>query len=489
MDAKSDKDNESLSKVIAVDDEIAKLAENDEEVRLNRKLDARILPLLLFMYMFSSLDRSNLGNAKTDGFEHDLNFAPNDYSLVQTIFSVMFCTFTIPGNALTKKIGAHITLPIYMCIWGALCMINAACKDFAGVLVARILLGMAEAGFAPGVISYLCTFYRRENLGLRIAAFYAASPVAGAFGGLLAYGVFSIKSHLHGWQILFLLEGGLTVTTGLIALCVLPPSPDRCKWFTQREKEICNARILSDSSTAINESFDRTKFFAPLKDWMLYVYALIALCYGTPASAATSWLPQVIGRLDYGRLQTNALTVPPNALGAMSVFLLSWISDRTRCRSTYLLVALTLTFVGFVILAALDPAKSSNNAPSLFAVFLLCSGAFGPSVLFHTWHNNNEPDGNGRAFRTAFLTFCANAGGIIASQVFRAKDAPKYSLALYVNFSCLAVAIVTVIALRCYMSYQITVRNRIQGVNWTFKDVPTEMLTKGHSDVNFRFFL
>lgn len=72
----------------------------------------------------------------------------------------------------------------------------------------------------PGVISYLCTFYRRENLGLRIAAFYAASPVAGAFGGLLAYGVFSIKSHLHGWQILFLLEGGLTVTTGLIALFV-----------------------------------------------------------------------------------------------------------------------------------------------------------------------------------------------------------------------------------------------------------------------------
>lgn len=150
----------------------------------------------------------------------------------------------------------------------------------------------------------------------------------------------------------------------------------------------CSQRILSDSSTAINESFDRTKFFAPLKDWMLYVYALIALCYGTPASAATSWLPQVIGRLNYGRLQTNALTVPPNALGAMSVFLLSWISDRTRCRSTYLLVALTLTFVGFVILAALDPAKSSNNAPSLFAVFMLCSGAFVPSVLFHTWHNN-----------------------------------------------------------------------------------------------------
>lgn len=60
----------------------------------------------------------------------------------------MFCTFTIPGNALTKKIGAHITLPIYMCIWSALCMINAACKDFAGVLVVRILLGMAEAGFA-----------------------------------------------------------------------------------------------------------------------------------------------------------------------------------------------------------------------------------------------------------------------------------------------------------------------------------------------------
>ncbi len=108
---------------------------------------------------------------------------------------------------LTKKFGAKVVLPTAMIIFGAMAMLSAATKNFGGLLTTRWFLGMAESGFYPGVIFYLTTFYTRSELAGRLSIYYAASEIAGAFTGLIAYGVFQIKSHLWGWQYLFLIEG------------------------------------------------------------------------------------------------------------------------------------------------------------------------------------------------------------------------------------------------------------------------------------------
>ncbi|KAM0748520.1 MFS general substrate transporter [Meredithblackwellia eburnea MCA 4105] len=456
------------------------------ERALIRRLDRRLLPLIIFMYLTSALDRGNLGNAKTNGMTTDLHFGTNDYSLIQTVFYIPFCTLTVPGNALTKRFGPLFTLPTMMIGWGGMAAINAACRNSGQVMAVRVLLGMFEAGFAPGVIYTLTNFYRRDELGLRVAWFYVASPISGAVSGLISYGVFQIKGSLHGWQILFLIEGGATILIGFIAYFILPNSVASARFLNAEEKELCRLRNLQDSSNEISQGFNWGQFFEPVRDPMFYIYALIAICYGVPVASVGNWLPQVVARLGYNTLLTNALTVPPYVFGACFLFFLAWNSDRTHNRAYHLMTAMALTFIGFVILATVNPVK--NHGVSLFAVFLLCSGAFVPSVLFHTWHNNNDPSSNGRAFRTAAMTFFANSGGLVSSNVFRQVDAPLYLPALYVNFSFLAVGLCLVLGLRTYMARENARRNREQGVNWTFKDVPTASLMAGAKSPEFRYF-
>jgi MFS family permease len=137
----------------------------------------------------------------------DLHFKGNQYNILLSIFYVPLVLSAVPMNMLTKRFGAKFILPIAMMIFGSMAMLSAAAKNFGGVVTTRWFLGMAESGFYPGVIFYLTTFYKRDELAGRLSIFYSASEVAGAFTGLIAYGVFQIKSSLYGWQYLFLIEG------------------------------------------------------------------------------------------------------------------------------------------------------------------------------------------------------------------------------------------------------------------------------------------
>ena len=133
------------------DSEIGEVEEinRKKERKLVWKLDFSVMILIFLMYFFNSIDRSNLGNAKTDGMEDDLNFKGDQYSVLVMVFSVTFCGLCLPANLVTRKYQPKWFLIAFMVSWGTMAMICAACKNFAQMLVVRLLLGVAEAGFAP----------------------------------------------------------------------------------------------------------------------------------------------------------------------------------------------------------------------------------------------------------------------------------------------------------------------------------------------------
>ncbi|KAK0460431.1 major facilitator superfamily domain-containing protein [Desarmillaria tabescens] len=456
------------------------------ERRVVRKLDTRLMPLIFCMYVFNAIDRSNLGNAKTDGLESDLHFHGNDYSIMLSLFYIPFCTLTIPAIALSKKIGAKVALPLYMFTFGGICMANAAVKNFAGFLMVRLFLGAAESGFAVTIVWYLTTFYTRGELGKRVAMFYSALAFAGGFSGLIAYGVFQPDIRLYGWQLLFLVEGAGTVFFSILAIFILPANIDSTPFFSSEEKHVARIRILRDSSAVINPKFTSQAFFAPLKDWKLYVWALIAIGYGVSAVSTGIFLPQIIGRMGKSELTTNLLTVAPNFVGGFGMLLTAASSDYFRERSLHMAGAMTVTMIGFIILYVVDV---SNTGIQYFGSFLLCLGAFTPSAMFQSWHNCNDASEVGRGFRTALMAFFVNSSGLIASNIFTAKEEPYYNTALVVNFSFLAVGISIVLSLRTYMMVDNRRRNTAQGVNWSSKDVPTAALAVGVASPEFRHFL
>ncbi|KAJ7086207.1 major facilitator superfamily domain-containing protein [Mycena epipterygia] len=462
----------------------------DPEVSRNItwKYDKRIIPMIFFMYLFSALDRGNLSNAKTDTLEKDLGLKGNQYNSVLTTMTVMFATCAILGGFLTRRFGPTRMLPIYMLGWGSMALINASAHNFGGIVAIRFFLGMFEGFFGPSVTIYLTSFYTPEaNL---VSAWRRGilprTAISGAFAGLLAYGVFHADAVLAGWKILFLIEGGMTVLVAFIAIWALPNYPQQAVFLTPLEKEVAVMRLLKDASKRVNAPFNYTEFFAPLREWKFYVFAVFAVCYGTAASTASTFMPQIIGRFKLGKVQTNLYTVAPYCAATFYLWANAWASDRVRQRSPFLVCAMGLTAIGCIILAALPV---SSIGPGYFACFLITMGAFLPTSLFHSWHNNNDPSENGRAFRTGFLTFAANAGGLVSANIFLNSDAPKYTHALVIS-ACLQVAGISIaLGMRTYMVLDNHRRNRAQGVNWTTKDVPTADLAEGPRNPAFRHFL
>lgn len=145
---------------------------------------------------------------------------------------------------------------------------------------------------------YLTTFYRRNELALRISLFYGAATIAGAFSGLIAYGVFQIHhSTVPGWKFLMIVEGGSTVLLASFAYWYLPSDVKKCDWFTEAERVVAEDRMLRDSSTVVNEDFSFKRSFGQLLHWTTLCNALIGLSYGSAAATVGNWIPVLVKSL------------------------------------------------------------------------------------------------------------------------------------------------------------------------------------------------
>jgi MFS family permease len=229
----------------------------DAERRVVRKFDFRILPVLAIMYLFNSLDKSNLGNAKTAGLEKTLNLKGSDYNIILSVFFVPYVLTAPFLGILGKKYGPSRILPVMMFSFGFVTLMVVAVKNFGGLMAIRWFLGMAESAFFPLVIYYQTTFYRRGELARRLAIFYAAQSIASAFGGLLAFGVFQIRTgSIANWRYLFVIEGACTVAFSGFAYWYLPYSAAQATFLSEEEKKIAFHRMQVDSSSVVNEKFN-----------------------------------------------------------------------------------------------------------------------------------------------------------------------------------------------------------------------------------------
>ncbi|KAK1228696.1 hypothetical protein PQX77_008190 [Marasmius sp. AFHP31] len=523
-------DTESLSKVDDVQDDLARKA-NDLVVdpaiqrRLLRKLDWCILPPLTIMYLCNALDKGNVGNAKTDGWDKDVGLVGNQYYLLVMIFYVPFCLFGTPIAIFVKRYSAARVLPLMMVGFGSMSLFSGIATNFSQIFAIRFFLGIFESAMLPGVVYYLSTFYQRGELASRIALFYAAAAIAGAFSGLIAWGVFHLQDQKHhAWQYLFWIEGASTVFFAIICFLWLPRSAATWWLLTDEEKEVARRRILNDSSVTINEKLKLSEAFRPFKDPLYWVWALISLCFGVPLVGAfpasssslqaddrdyqasvNNFLPQIVGSLGYDTLKTNLYTVAPNVVGTVMLLILAFSSDYFRERSIHICIPLAISLVGFIVLGSINPVERRHVA--YFACFLLTMGASAPSVLVATWYNNNTPKENGRAVVTAVMgeshkytlqlvrsidhkhrpVAIANASGLISTNVFRAQDEPKYVPALATSAAFGGFAIVLVASVGIWMRWDNRKRDAAQGVKMTAADVPTEVLGDGPKSPSFRY--
>lgn len=211
------------------------------ERRVVRKMDFRIVPLVTALYVLAFLDRSNIGNARIAGMTRDLKLVGNDYQWLLTIFYISYIVFEWQ-SLMWKIVPPHMWLAFTVLGWGIIATAQAATQTWSGEMALRFLLGIFEAGFGPGIPYLLSFFYLRHEVGVRIAVFLSAAPLATTFSGALAYGITSGHSHLANWRLLFLVEGLPTICMAPVAYFFLPDTPDQARFLTEEERVVAKAR-------------------------------------------------------------------------------------------------------------------------------------------------------------------------------------------------------------------------------------------------------
>ncbi|TGO07093.1 hypothetical protein BTUL_0333g00070 [Botrytis tulipae] len=468
--------------------ESAYVFDHQAERALCRKFDFRLLPVLASMYLFNSLDKGNLGNAKTDGMEKDLGFKSNQYNIILSVFYIPYVLCALPIAMLGKKYGPATVLPILMMFFGSFTILGVAAQNFGGMMTLRWFLGMSESAFFPLVIYYLTTFYRRGELARRLAIFYAASNIASAFSGLLAVGCFHItNTPLYPWRYLFLIEGSATLLFAIFAFFYLPASASTAKFLTESERSLAYHRIQVDSSSIVNEEFHLHDSLAIFKQPSTYAFLAIEICLGVPLQSVNLFLPQIVARLGYSTIKTNLYTVAPNVSGAVMLLILAFSSDYTRRRGPFIALGFLFTFIGFLIYVSIDVTSQLHVA--YFATFMMCWGTAAPSVLLSTWYNNNIPHEGRRVVMSSVGVPLSNLMGLVSSNIFLNKDAPKYIPALATTAAFGGMGVILSTSLALYMMFDNHRRDAKLGRKLDIGETPTELLRDGPSVEEFRWFL
>ncbi|KAG8725972.1 hypothetical protein FRC11_001102, partial [Ceratobasidium sp. 423] len=297
---KPSQDVERIDSVVgSVDDgpKVMPAVDSELEKKLVRKLDTVILPLTCALYLFAFLDRSNLGNARLQGLPEDVlqgDPSGTKFDWVSSMFYFSYILAQLPAVVTSKLFRPRIWIGCATIGWGLASTLQAAAFNFRGLLAARFFLGVFEAGFGPMVPLYYTFFYTKHEMGVRLAVWFGFAAVAGAFGGLIAYGVQHIHSHLANWRILFLVEGCPTIALGILTLFTLPDRPDTTKWLQGAQKELAIERMSRGGMKEEAGTINKTHVFAALKDWRVYAGGIIYFGVNVALASIGVFLPTII---------------------------------------------------------------------------------------------------------------------------------------------------------------------------------------------------
>ncbi|KAJ8454955.1 hypothetical protein ONZ51_g12724 [Trametes cubensis] len=340
---------------------------------LYRKIDLRLMPILTLMYLCSFLDRGNIGNAKLQGLLTQLNLDGNKYNIALTMYFIPYCLFECPANLVLKKFRPSRWLPGITLLWGLIMTLMGLVKNYPQLVGTRICLGVAEAGLFPGVVYYLTLWYPRHMIQYRVGLFFGGATLAGAFSGLLAFGIsfMSGTAGMLGWSWIFIIEGLATIVVGVVAFFVLVDFPHTATFLTPEERAYVVHRKKYDNSTVGEEEhFEIRHIWEALLDWQVWLHILIYMSIITPLYGISLFLPSIINGFGYTTAISQLLTVPPYVFATATLLVWAIWSDRIKKRYPFVLAGLTYILVGFAINISDVPAGAKY-----FGTFLVVAGA------------------------------------------------------------------------------------------------------------------
>ena len=380
---------------------------NNFEAATYKKVGWRLIPFLLLCYVVAYLDRVNVGFAKLQMLQ-DLQFSDTVYGLGAGIFFIGYFLFEVPSNVILHRVGARVWIARIMVTWGVISAGMMFVESVTSFYVMRFLLGVAEAGFFPGIILYLTYWYPAARRARMTALFMSAIALSGVIGGPLSGWImqsFVGMGGLKGWQWLFVLEGLPSVAVGIATLFYLDDSIDGAKWLTSPEKELLKRNISLD-----NASKQHLSISAVFKDGRVWLLGLIYFSFVMGLYGVSFWLPTIIKATGVkDAFQIGMLTAIPYGSAVVAMIFVSRSADRTGERRWHIAVPALLGAVGLI----LSVTWGQNTVLAMTALTLATMGILTTLPLFWSLPTSFLA-GAGAAAGIALINSVGNLAGFVS---------------------------------------------------------------------------
>ena len=381
------------------------------EAQIWRKVGRRLIPLLFFLYLLNILDRINVGFGKLQMLD-DLGLDDQDYGFFAGLFYVGYILFEVPSNLILNRTGARVWIARILISWGIVSASMMFVRGWWSFASLRILLGIAEAGFFPGIILYLTYWFPAQMRGRAIAFFMIASPTAGIIGSPISGFIMEYalgRAGLAGWQWLYLLEGIPSVVMGFVVWRWLTDRPEQAHWLETEEREWLVARMSQEDKRRPERRLGEALMLPGV--WLLcLVYFSVAI--GTNGMGGF-FLPSFI-KYQYPGItesRNGLLSALPSLAAVGGMILFGWNSDRTKERRWHGAIAAFIGALGMVLSVSV-----SSPQLALAAMALSYFGMYSMLPTFWALATHNLR-GIGAAGAIALINSLANVGGFLAPTV------------------------------------------------------------------------
>jgi ACS family tartrate transporter-like MFS transporter len=343
-----------------------------ESAALN-KICVRVIPFLALLYFAAFIDRSNVSFA-AEGMNRDLGFSAYVYGLGAGIFFIGYVLFEVPSNLILHRVGARRWIARIAITWALVAVAMVFVKSATSFYIVRFLLGVAEAGFFPGIIYYLTQWVPASQRARLIGLFMTAIPVSTALGGPVSSAILTLDGvlGLAGWQWLFLLETIPSLVLGIATLAYLPDRPAQATWLTNKEKDWLIGTLAAE--TSVREARYGSGIARMLTDSRILILCLAYFGVELGLYGVILWLPQIFKSAGVPATLVGYVVAIPYGLAAISMVLWCRHSDRTNERVLHIVAASAVGFLGLA-------ASAYLTAAPLLSVAAITAGAVGTLAI------------------------------------------------------------------------------------------------------------
>ncbi|KAF9239490.1 MFS general substrate transporter [Melanogaster broomeanus] len=416
-----------------------------EALRIRRKIDMHVLPLMCFLYWVQFMDKTTLGNSSVLGIQQATHLTTNQYNWLGTIFYLSYLLFEYPQNLALQRFPVGKWMSINIFVWSIALSCHAACKNFAGLFVVRLILGMCEGSVTAGFMIVSSMFYTRNEQTVRVGYWFLMNGTAQIVSGFLSFG--SLHIHTNGfepWQWFMIITGIITLILSVIFWFLFPDSPTTAWFLTMDERAKAVQRIKENQTGVENKHFKKEQFYEALRDPKTWLFALFAALDNVPNSL-TNQSSLIIASLGFTYLQTTLLGCVLGVVEIITIFTGVHLSARFKNGRAY--VGAIYFIPSLVGIAVVNLLPWSNKAGLLVGQYMtgICTTGF---VLALSWVGTVTAGHTKKVVTNAIMLSAYCIGNACGPFLWQAKYKPRNHVPWAVIAACYATGPLILLTIR-----------------------------------------